>query len=331
MPEMNQLTRALRILQLLLTHDGLTVAQLHERLEQAVSKRTIQRTLQSLEEAHVPLVRSAGPHGQHRISLRRGFDFVPAVLTADEALAAILLGRYSEHFAGGPVGEMLVNVVEKLEQLLPVDSLVANHGLLGLDDALGMREPGKVSAPPSRQLVDMLDAILRQRVCHVVYTRLDSNEAREFDVEPYSIIFSGGAIYALCRHPVHENFLHLALQRLRSVTATGQPFTRDPEFNLAEFLNGAFGIWREDPVAVRIRFNPRVASFLKERVWHPTQVSVEHPDGSLELSFRVGLSPELTAWILRWGEFAEVLEPQELRTRLATRLQAAALQYLRPV
>lgn len=330
MSELTPLTRALRILQLLFTHDGLTVQELHRRFEGKVGIRSLQRSLSALEEANVPLVRHTGPHGEHTISLKRGFDFVPSVLTADEALAAILLGRYSEHFAGGPVGEMLVQVVEKLEQLLPVDSLVADHGLLGLENLLGMRETGRVERPASRHLVEVLDAILRQRLVRVTYQRLEGDGERQFDVEPYSIIFSGGATYILCRHPVHQNFLHLALQRLNKVEPLEQGFTRQADFSLTEFLNGAFGIWREDPVDVLLRFDRRVAAFLSERVWHPTQQIENRPDGSLDLSFTVGLSPELTAWVLRWGEYVRVLAPDDLRQRVATRLQAAALQYLAP-
>jgi hypothetical protein len=37
---------------------------------------------------------------------------------------------------------------------------------------------------------------------------------------------------------------------------------------------------------------------------------------------RVRLCPELEAWILSFGEEAEVLGPEELRTRIATRATA---------
>jgi predicted DNA-binding transcriptional regulator YafY len=326
MSEQTPLQRALRILQLLFTHDGLTVRELHERLERGVSLRSVQRTLAALEEAHVPLRRSTGPHGEHRISLIRGFDFVPAVLTADEALAAILLGRYSEHFAGSPLGETLSQVIGKLEQLLPVEGIVADRGLLGLGDALAFREPGRVREPAPSLLLALLGAILERRLCRVRYRRLGGGE-REYAVRPYSLVFSSGAIYTVVQHTGHADWIHLALQRLLAVEPLEERFEREHAFSLGDFLNGAFGIWREEPQPVRIRFAAAVAEFVDERLWHPSQQTRPLEDGGLELSMCVGLSSELLAWVMRWGAFAEVLEPAEFRQRVATALRAAADRY----
>ena len=65
MPELTQLERALRILQRLITHDNVTVKELHELFDRKESIRTIQRTLNSIQASHIPLYHRKGEHGLH--------------------------------------------------------------------------------------------------------------------------------------------------------------------------------------------------------------------------------------------------------------------------
>jgi len=49
MPELTQLERSLRILQRLITHDNVTVNELYDLFDRCDPKRTIQRTLDSIQ------------------------------------------------------------------------------------------------------------------------------------------------------------------------------------------------------------------------------------------------------------------------------------------
>ena len=42
---------------------------------------------------------------------------------------------------------------------------------------------------------------------------------------------------------------------------------------------------------------------------------------------KVGLAPDLEAWIMGWGPRAKVLAPVTLRNRIAAAMQKAAMQY----
>ena len=50
-------------------------------------------------------------------------------------------------------------------------------------------------------------------------------------------------------------------------------------------------------------------------------------DGGMELTMRVGVAPDLENWILSWGDHAEVMEPLELRRRIATTVRNMAAKY----
>ena len=60
-----------------------------------------------------------------------------------------------------------------------------------------------------------------------------------------------------------------------------------------------------------------------ETVWHHTQKSKSHPDGSVALTFRVDGLEEIAGWILSWAGRVKVVRPVELRKLVLQRLQRA--------
>lgn len=51
---------------------------------------------------------------------------------------------------------------------------------------------------------------------------------------------------------------------------------------------------------VRLAFAGRAARLVTERTWHASQTVARRPDGRVELTMRVPLSPGLRGWILSW-------------------------------
>jgi len=324
-----QLVRALRLLRLLGGSGWTTVRELRQRLGGRETARTVARTLEAIEAAGLHLERRVVAHGEHELRLPFSLSVPPDLLNPDEALAALVLAQFGEHFVGSRVGEVLDGLLDKVEQLLPGAGLIAHAGLEQARDAVGVKQPGQVTGGPGEGLLlRLLAAILERRCCRVDYHRLDGPETRRFTVHPYSLIFHSGAIYALVWQPDHQSWLHLALQRLAGLEALSERFERQPDFRLADFINGSFGIWHAEPCRVRLRFDARLRAFLLERQWHPSQQWSEEENGDLRLDMQVGLSPELRAWVLRWGAHVEVLEPPALREDVRLQLVLAAARYL---
>jgi len=76
-----------------------------------------------------------------------------------------------------------------------------------------------------------------------------------------------------------------------------------------------------------IRFTKESAARAKETRWHPSQSIEEQPDGSLIWRARISGLLEIRAWVLTWGDGAEVLRPEALREDMARTHQAAAARY----
>lgn len=65
-----------------------------------------------------------------------------------------------------------------------------------------------------------------------------------------------------------------------------------------------------------------VATYIKERLWHPSQTIRERPDGSVDLALTTTGRQELVRWILSWTPEVRVLAPVDLKQRIIERLQA---------
>ena len=204
-----------------------------------------------------------------------------------------------------------------MDQLIPPGSIAITSALRGITDVFQILQPGMVRVESRGQILkDVFRAIIERRVCWIEYQRGKAGKKSRFEFNPYSLLFHAGAIYVIGFQPYYKNWLYLAIQRIRGVSPTDEVFERDPAYNLQDFLKDNFGIWYEEPVDVVIRFDKVVANSIEERTWHHSQ-RILHPDnGDIELKMHVGPSEELVAWILRWGTFAEVLEPESLKQRV---------------
>ena len=73
-----------------------------------------------------------------------------------------------------------------------------------------------------------------------------------------------------------------------------------------------------------IRFTGWAARYVAERHWHASQkITLLKEDGS-EIEFRAQLGglEEITRWVLSHGRQAQVIEPEELRTRVVEEARA---------
>ena len=71
----------------------------------------------------------------------------------------------------------------------------------------------------------------------------------------------------------------------------------------------------------------RVADYIRERTWHPSQEIVECENCDVILSMTVNHLLELKSWILSWGEDAQVLEPDYFVKDIVTTLKKTTELY----
>ncbi len=188
------------------------------------------------------------------------------------------------------------------------------------DSELGAKDYG----PHKETILRLVDAIIRRRRCALRYQSPASPASKSYEYDPYRLLSVSGGLYCLGKVPPYENITTLAVDRIAAINILESGFTPDPDFDIARYRQGAFGVVWEKPKNVTVRFTADQAPYVRERQWHPTQRIRELRDGRLELTFRAGGTFEITRWVLGWGDAAEVVRPRSLRIHIHSVLERAA-------
>lgn len=71
----------------------------------------------------------------------------------------------------------------------------------------------------------------------------------------------------------------------------------------------------------RLLFEAKLAVYITERLWHPTQKFRMRPDGRVEMRMEITGRKELVRWVLSWMPDVKVLAPKSLHDRIVEKLQ----------
>ncbi len=179
------------------------------------------------------------------------------------------------------------------------------------------------------ELFDMaIDAVLRQREARVRYQHFDGQE-EELLLKPFTLVVYDAHLY-LVANGRNKPFHTYRFSRIREMEVLQRRFEYPSasEYSPATLFRDSLGVFLSpNPTLVRVRLQRKWATYASHHRWHPSQEVKPRPDGSFDLTMRVRPCHELEQWILRFGEDAEVIEPADLREKIAHRLGAASSAY----
>jgi len=313
-----QYHRLQRILELIRagTRAGALPSCGHFTRELAVSRRTVLRDLDFLrDEHHAPLAYDASRKG-FRLT-NPTFQLAPVELTRREVFSFAIARKLLERFEGTPLAMDMRSVLAKMADSLrgnvslDIESLTDQFTVLAEDHA---RVAPDVWHRAGR-------AINQRERLHLQYQRFDGVTGR-YLVDPYHLVAYHGNWYLLALNPAAGRIETFALSRCRSLGGAGQHFLWPATFDALAFFKDAFGISQAaKPWKVRLLFAREVATYIRERVWHPRQELRPRRDRSVELRLQTSSRKELTRWILSWMPHVKVLAPRQLRDRVRQRLR----------
>jgi predicted DNA-binding transcriptional regulator YafY len=323
-----QVVRMLGILKALTDGGRVTVPGLAARFR--TTRQSIYRDLRGLDGVGIPIV--GDERGGYAGVLRLTPGFRPALplapLTRSELLA--LAWAAKERGTRQPFKDPLAMALLKLQAILDrreADELTALDGTVSGDE-----RGAKDLSAHQRTLLLLVQAIVGRRRCLVEYQAPGRDRPRRFPYDPYRLRAVQGGVYAVGRVPAYpKDIATLALERIRDLKATEEPFTVDPAFDPKRYETEAFGVAWGKPMTVVVRFRADQAPYVREREWHPTQRFRTLPDGRLEMTFRAGGAFEILRWVLGWGDAAELVRPPALRGEIASVLDGALRLYRRSV
>jgi len=316
--------RLLQIEQLLWAHpEGMTQAQLAGRL--GVNRSTIWKYL---DQDHLPPSIYVDDFDSNKLKLDRNASLTKASFTLHEVMAIHLATRFlatrtdkqNPHAAS-----VLRKLAKALERL---DRNISRHMLRSadvMDENAAFRDP--VYLKVLETLTEAWSAGRKVAVSHQMETgRVFEYVFSPYFIEPYAV---GQTAHVIGLREPPGKVRTFKIERLRSATILAERYEIPEDFDPAELLRDAWGIWYSDndPVEVVLRFHPRVAMRVQESRWHHSQQVENQSDGHLVWRAQVAEPQEMFSWIRGWGADVEVLEPQEMRELLMGEAKTTAEMY----
>ena len=298
-----KMERLIGILSILLQREKVTAPELAEQFE--VSRRTIQRDIESLCRAGIPIATTQGSGGG--ISIMEGYRVDRTVLTAPE-MQAILAGLRSLDSVSGT--RRYTQLMEKLSA--GTGGLVSGGAHMLIDLASWY----KTSLPPKIELIQ--GAIEQHRTIRFTYFSPKEESVRI--VEPYYLVFHWSTWYVWGWCQMREDFRLFKLNRMTELTS-GEAFAPRcaPLPNLEP--EQVFPVKYQ----VTVLFDPSCRWRLVEE--YGADCFIVEPDGQLRFTGGFPDGDSVLSWVLTFGDKAELLEPAELREQLRELTETLAHRY----
>jgi predicted DNA-binding transcriptional regulator YafY len=298
-----KIDRLLSIVMHLLSRDLVSASDLAERF--GVTVRTIQRDVDALNAAGIPVTAIHGPSGGYRIldtfRLDRQFltfDDLFYITTALQGIADSMESRAVEKTA---------DKIRSLAARHPSPELSRRAERLHIDfSALGQ------SAQRREHLGLIQQAVDRDRVLSITYTSARLRTERRV-VEPYALVFKWFSWYLFVWCRARRDFRLFRLSRIRDPELLPEVFRRR-EVSLTDALAEIFS--RQPPAApVVLRFKPELRVLVEDHF--PSAQLCTQGDGSLTARFAFPEDNWLYGMILSYGDGVEVVSPESLRRTVA--------------
>ena len=323
MPRNAEVIRQWSILKELEASRRVTIDDLAERT--GVTTRTIRRDLEALQTAGFPLFDETHDGRKYWTLEQKAFRRLDDTGFTLAELSALYFSRtLVECLSGTPFERDVHSAFEKLAGAL-------TPGMKQFLDRMPLvmeakPEPGaQATTPRTREVAQLVEATMQHRRVTMRYHSFSSNREKTYLFEPYRLIFGQGGLYVIGMVPEYGALRTFSVDRIAQLSLTEERF--DPLELPEDAFAHSLGVNQGAPERIEIVFAPKIARYVRERVWHPSQEATEGPDGSLRLTLNVVNDWALKSWILGFGGLAKVTRPEGLAAEIAAELRAALEQY----
>ena len=326
MSETAPLARQWRLLQTLSSRRlGATVRELSD--EMGVVDKTIRRDLQLLARTGFPLLETLGEFGRKSWKLDTGPGVASLKFNLTEVLSLYLGRRFLEPLAGTNVWIGAHSAFKKIRATL------GEGAVEYLDKLAYVFQQTPLAAGDYSKHAELIERLLiaieDRKIAWVVYHSARATEPVSTEVYPLVLLWHRGSLYLLAHAREDDKVKTYKLDRISEVDVTSLVFNLPGDFDARQYLASSFGILQGDGsvTKVRVQFDATVARYVTEKTWHASQQCAPQRDGSLLAEFLLGDLRELKAWLLSFGQHAEALEPESLRSEMVDTIKSMQQVY----
>lgn len=300
-----QINRLFEIVYILLDKKTITAKELSERFE--VSVRTIYRDIDTLSGAGIPIYTTKGKGGG--ISLIEDFVLNKSVLSEKEQ-KEILMSLQSlnamKFLDVEPVLNKLSTVFNKeSESWIDVDF-----------SQWGSNEIEK------EKFNLLKTAILNSSIISFEYFS-SYGEKTLRTIEPLKLVFKGQGwyLYGFCR--VKHDFRIFKITRIKNLKLLNETFKRDIKADIWKDNDKSY---KNNMVTLVLKIDEKMAYRIYDEF--DEEDIVKNPDGSFTATVNFPNGDWIYGYVLSYGNYAEVLQPNHIREIIRMKLEEALKKYI---
>ncbi|MGN0161375.1 MAG: helix-turn-helix transcriptional regulator [Lachnospiraceae bacterium] len=280
----------------LLNHGKTPASELAKHFE--VSVRTIQRDIDALCRAGIPICAFTGINGGYEIL--SDFKMNNQLASEDEYAYIATAINGLKTVTNNPVAD---DIYEKITAI----SKKSNTGMI-LDFSV-LREGDE-------KLLQMLQsAVKNKQVVRFTYTN-NSGETREHCVEPIAVIYKWYAWYMLAFNPAKQDYRTYKLVRMEDVCTTEDRFSKEHR-SAEDILNDCSSSYQGKDVSTKVRLRCRGNAIHRIKEYLNGQLIETFEDGTAIMEIHI---VENEQWwigvVLSQGNEVEVIEPEQIKNRI---------------
>jgi predicted DNA-binding transcriptional regulator YafY len=292
-----------------------------------VSKRTVERDLLQLSLSF-PLFQDDRDK-QYGWSWQKdapSFD-LPGI-TSSEALAMLML---KQHLAGilpsSTLGVLKPHFIAAQKQL---ESNLKSSTVKSWLNKVRTIQPNQTLIPPEvipEVQETITNALLLDNQVQIKYKNREG-DIKDYRVHLLGLVQRGGMIYLNVRIADFNDLRLLAIHRIQAAEMLDDKTIYPSNYSIDEEVNkGSFDFGSGNKINLKARFSYKTGNHLFDTPLSADQLINVLDNEQIEVVASIADTPQLTWWLLAFGAEVEVIEPKELRLKIAEILNQAANLY----
>jgi len=274
-----------------------------------VGVRSIGRDIEFMRERmSLPIVYDEVRHGFYYDGEVTAFPSL--TISEGELFALAVAEKALQQYRGTSFEKPLMSALQKVSESLP-DSISLH--LSEWNESISFRTSAETVLNLGT-FDELAQATSRREQLEINYRKPGAKVPEKRVVDPYHLANVNGEWFLFAYDQMRKAIRTFVPARVISIKKTGKTFEKDPNFSIRQELGSSFGVYSgKGKHNVLIRFSERVADYIREKKWHPSQKLHPLKNGELELQMTLSSLVEVERWILQWGGAARVLAPKELK------------------
>lgn len=270
-----------------------------------VSVRTIYRDVKTLENAGIPIVGEAGSG----YSLMDGYKLPPVMFTKEEVLSFITAEKLMQKFLHQSLGNHYQTAMEKVRSVLKYSDRNLIQNIENQIDIFNYHP--KPEDTIKNIIPTILESIAEKHQLIIEYKSIDSKISTR-TIEVVGVFFEFNYWYIMAYCILRNDFRQFRVDRILQISKTQNPFLQEYG-QINDYRKNSSG----NKTKVRLLVDKEIMNHLvNSKKYYGLTEEIETENG-IEMTFETDwINSGFPRWLITFADFATVLEPEILTTKL---------------